>query len=64
MHSWIGAVRVDVVISCVFAHLEGGSPTDKGGPNQLDDLEDISTWMINPKRRNALTAKSVPINVP
>ena len=32
VHSWIGAIRIDVVVSRVFAHLERGSRTEKEGP--------------------------------
>ena len=31
VHGWICAIRIDVVVSCVFAHREGDSLTE-GGP--------------------------------
>ena len=44
VHSWIGAIRIDVVVSRVFAHLERGSLTEgREDPNQIDDLDGIST---------------------
>ena len=32
VHSWIGAIRIDVIVSRVFAHLERGSLKEEGGP--------------------------------
>ena len=29
MHGWVGTVRVDVVVSCVFAHVDEGSRTER-----------------------------------
>lgn len=31
MHGWVCAVRVDVVVSCVFAHVDEGSRTEEQG---------------------------------
>lgn len=46
VHSWVCAIRVDVIVSCVFAHL--GSQTGEGGQDGdlAGDLNNISTQMI------------------
>lgn len=59
MHCWICAIRIDIIVPCVFAHREGGSPIEREDSNEIDDLFAISMSIINSKRNDVPTVKYV-----